>query len=128
MTKQKIHIPQTIEKEVFVLLGVGEYNFNEILVSDWDSSPYASEGNEKVLLKKQKVLLDLSDSEITETKIKQELVAQLREQLKNAKAAAHQKEKAIQEKIDNLLAIEYKPDPEPETTDKRHPKKNTLGG
>ncbi len=115
---QKIKLPQSIEKTLYITIGVGRYNFNEIMISEWDSSPYASEGSEKVLLKEQAITLDLSDAELTETKIKQDLVDQLKEQLKKIRAESHQKEKAIQDRIDSLLTIEYTPEP----TDKRHPR------
>ena len=125
MTNEKINIPQTIEKELFTCIGVGKWNFNKVQTTDFNGSLYSSEGWENILLKKQTIIINLSDSIVDENTIKQELVAQLREQLKKVKAEAHQKEKAIQEKIDNLLAIEYQPEV---ITDPRHPRANTIGG
>lgn len=128
MTKEKINIPATVEKEIFISIGVGRLNFNEIRVLDFIGD--GSDMLERVLLKSQIISIDLSDPQISSSKIRPELVEQLQARLKKVKAEASMEEGKIQERIDNLMAIGCKPEPEVEidTADKRHPRANTIGG
>ena len=46
----KHDIPKTITKKLYVTLGVGRFNFNDINVLSFNSVKYMSEGHEEILL------------------------------------------------------------------------------
>ncbi len=127
----KIKVPKTVTKTLYIYIGVDGYNFNDISVADYSRVGFSSE-MESVLLKTQEVTFDLSDAEsIDDSAIKGEIVKQLKEQQKEIKAETHMKIKDLQDKIDNLLAIEFKPEEVPEKThdpERMHPKANTISG
>ncbi len=132
---EEIKIPKTITKKLFITVGVDSWNSNQISILDFDRTKLSKEV-EYVLLKTQEVTFDLSDAEFSdENSIKKEIVKGLEEKKAKIKAETHMKIKEIQDKIDNLLAIEYKPQPEitateciRRTKERQHPKKNTIGG
>lgn len=136
----KIVIPKTVTKEMFICVGIGKWTFNEISITAFDHSENCSEGWEYVFLKKQTMTVDLSGIEIDDNGVKKEMVKKLEEKKKELKADLYMKIKEIQDKIDNLLAIEYQPEPTPvpeaeshaekfiKFGDKRYPSKNTIGG
>ncbi len=110
MAKEKITIPKSLNATLYITIGVGKYNFNRMRVEDFIST--GMEGYEEVLLKQQEITIDLSGISMDENAVKEKIVTLLKERQEQIKADSHMKIKDIQEKIDQLRAIEYQPNAE----------------
>jgi len=95
-------LPKTEEKEIFILLDIGEYSAGRLSYLDYDSSKY---GDDKILLGTQMVTFKIPQK----VDIKGKAVESLEEKKVKINAKFHMELKVVQDKIDNLLAIEYKP-------------------
>lgn len=96
-------LPKTIKTELFITLAVSGWNTGKIGVWDCDVSEGGSE--EYILLTTKTVTFKLPQN----MDIKGKVIEGLEAEKDRIQADTHMKLKDIQEKIDNLLAIEYKP-------------------
>lgn len=101
-------IPEKIEKTMYVNLCAGKYGCGAIRIHDSD---YVSklDGHEEVRLFAFPLTIDAPEG-ITMSDITQRLVETLEQQKKGIQAEYHVKLQRIQDKIDNLLALENKPE------------------
>ncbi len=95
-------LPKTTEIELFVTLKVAGYDAGRIGVWDCD---IANANNDYISLKTEKVIFKLPQN----IDIKGEVIKGLQSEKDKIKADFHMQLKDVQDKIDNLLAIEYKP-------------------
>lgn len=95
-------LPKTVEKELFITLVVSGYDVGKIGVWDCNIPKYDSG---YILLKKQKVTFKLPQ----DINVKGKVIESLESEKEKIKADFHMQLKDVQDKIDNLLAIEYKP-------------------
>lgn len=102
-------IPKHIEVELYVNLyiegaGAGKFHVGTMdrAGADWD--------DENINVLKVTKKINLKNLEIDDNSIKSELAEQYRKQIKDIQAEAYKKEKQVQDKLDNLLALEYQPD------------------
>lgn len=118
MSTNEIKLPKTVTKTLYVSIGVGEFNFNNIKIKDFKSPEDITPSWADILLKTQEITIDLSDSEIKdESGIKSEIVKQLKKSQEKIKADSHVQIKNLQDRIDNLLAIDFKPEVEEKNDD-----------
>lgn len=96
-------LPETIEIELFVTLKVGgSYDIGKINV--WGRN-ISNSNNDYILLKTEKVTFELPQ----DIDIKGKVIEGLESEKEKIKADFHMELKGVQDKIDNLLAIECKP-------------------
>ena len=132
---EKFIIPKEIEVEIYVNLFLEGFKAGEFKAScyDFSDSEYQDE-NINVLKVTKKI--DLTKLKIDDKSIRTELAEKYRQQIKQIQAESYKKEREVQDKLNNLLAIEYKQEPITATeceerikqSFKQHPKKNTIGG
>ena len=99
-------LPKTIELEMFITFKTGGYHAGKISVNDYDASLFSH--TECVLLGSKMVTFDVPQG----VDIKGRAVENLEEQKSKLQAKHHMEIKEVQDKIDQLLAIEYKPEGE----------------
>lgn len=111
MTFKNIKIPSMVEEAIYVCLCIDsewEHNIGRITVSTHNySNPKWSSDEKHVLLTKKKLKIKIPKVTID---FKGELVDKLEKQKEDELARHHMQMKEFQDKIDNLLAIEYKPE------------------
>ena len=93
------HIPKTITKKLYVTLGVGRFNFNDINVLSFDSTKYMSDGHEEILSHETEITIELPKK----TNAKDSLIAVLRKRKKDIEDQCHANIKEIQYHINSLL-------------------------
>lgn len=103
--KKEFELPEAITKDLYITLGLGDYNNGDISISDIDRAKYTSEGFESVLLVKTSISVEIPK----DIDVKAKLIAVLEKQKSGIQAEYHIKLTNVQDKIDNLLAIEHKP-------------------
>lgn len=94
-------LPETVEQEMFIVLNVGGYAAGSLVFADYDASKY---DKDQILIAKQNVTFNIPQN----IDVKGQVIASLEEEKEKIQAETHMKLKAVQDKIDNLLAIEYK--------------------
>lgn len=100
-------LPSTITKRLYVSYVVGGYLAGEISVLDFSS---VGINTEKVEIHQLDVTIDLP--EISTNTLKSKALDMLEAEKQKVLAENHKRLKVVQDKIDNLLAIEYKPESE----------------
>lgn len=95
-------LPASITRTLFICYGMGRYNAGRIEINDFDHS--GSDGFERIPLCQHEVTITIPKPD----DIKAKAVEVLEEQKRGMLARHHHELKAVQDKIDNLLAIEYK--------------------
>lgn len=110
MNFEDIEIPTDIEYTFYVCLCINsewEHNIGHIGISiyDYSSGKFGNANDKHILLATKKVKIKIPKTIID---FRGELVGGLEEQKEKELAEHHMKMKAFQDKIDNLLAIEYK--------------------
>ena len=97
-------LPKKITKEIFILLDANGYGNIEECFScmDFDASKY---GSDKILITTKEVTFSIPQN----IDVKGKVIEGLETEKEKIQAAFHMKLKDVQDKIDNLLAIEYKP-------------------
>lgn len=95
-------LPKTIKKKIFVTLAISGWRAGNI--GCWDCDITGSD-SDYILLTTQKVTFKLPQN----IDVKGKVIEGLEAEKEKIQAETHMKLKDIQEKIDNLLAIEYKP-------------------
>lgn len=99
------NLPESVEKEIFLVLGVGKYNYGQLTARDWERTGTPSENFEEVNLGSQ--IVNLIIPKFGKTEIRDQLLEQLNDE-KQKKMAEHEMAmRNIQERINNLLLIEY---------------------
>lgn len=111
MNHKDIKIPSEIKTTLYACLCIDSkwgHNIGDITVSVFDYTKRSHTSDDKYILLATKDL----KIKIPKTTIdfRGELVSGLEEQKEKELAEHHMKMKAFQDKIDNLLAIEYKPE------------------
>ena len=95
-------LPKSEQKEIFILLDIGSFNAGRLSYADFDASKF---GDDQILIGTQMVTFKIPQK----VDIKGKAVESLEEKKTKINAEFHMKLKEVQDKIDNLLAIEYKP-------------------
>lgn len=95
-------IPRIITMPLFLTVGVGKYNYNDIEILSFDASEFRSEGNETILMLKTEITLELPK----EINTKAHFIGVLENRKKGVEAEYHLKVKEIQDQIDMLLINE----------------------
>jgi len=106
--EQQIKIPEKITKRLYVHIGIGGYNFNQIAIyesSREKDTGYAPEFSYK-LLKTIDIDIDLSDITITDNDIIITKIKNLNKQKSELQAETELAINKIQFEIDKLTAIE----------------------
>ncbi len=99
------NLPESIEVEIFLSLGVGKYNYGELSARDYEKKSSSGENWEEVNLGSQIVTLTIP--KFGKGEIRDQLLEQLNDE-KQKKMAEHEMAmRNIQERINNLLLIEY---------------------
>ena len=96
-------LPAQITRSLYIQYGVGRWNAGQIMINDMDFA--GSDGTERVLLATTEITVEIPP----EQNIKAKLLKVLQDDLAKVKAENHMREKSVQDKIDNLLAITYEP-------------------
>jgi hypothetical protein len=96
-------LPTSVTRTLWISYGMGKWNAGQIEINDYVSK--SSDGFEKIPLCQHEVTIQIPQPD----DIKAKAVEVLEEQKRDLQARHHQELKAVQEKIDNLLAIEFKP-------------------
>ncbi len=94
-------LPATITRPLFIHYGVGRWNAGRIIIDDTDYS--GGDEFERVLLATTEITVSIPP----EQNIKDKLLKVPQDDLAKVKAENHMREKGVQDKIDNLLAITY---------------------
>lgn len=95
-------LPKSITRDLYVTYGIKGYSAGEIQVWDCDVT-----GEERILLTTTSVTVKLPQN----MKIKDKVIDALQAEKDKVLANAHMKAKELQQKIDSLLGLEYKPEP-----------------
>lgn len=98
-------LPKTVTKEMFVTLRVSGYAAGDIQF--WDCN-VANSGEDFILLTTKKMTVKIPQN----IDVKGRVIEGLEAEKDKIQARHHMELKDIQDKIDNLLAIEYKPEAE----------------
>lgn len=98
-------LPSSIQRTLYVTYGVGRYNEGKIDVFDYQSN--GSDGFERVALAAHDVTLTVPRQGGKELRGK--VLDLLREEKEEILAENEKRLRVVQDKIDNLLAIDYKP-------------------
>jgi len=101
-------LPETVEIEMFITLGIGRYNTGSITALPFNA---AKGDDERILLSTQMVTFDIPQ----DVDIKGKAIEGLEAKKSRLQAKHHMEIKEVQDKLDQLLAIEY--NPEGETND-----------
>ena len=96
-------LPEEIEVELFITISIEGWNAGKINVHDFNGAKY---NDDQVLLGTQTVKFKIPQN----IDVKGEAVKNLEENKKKLQAKHHMELKEIQDKIDQLKAIEYKPE------------------
>ncbi len=112
MNFEDIEIPTEIEETFYVCICINSewgHNIGRIQTSiyDYSTGKYSSVDDKHVLLATKKVKIKIPKVIID---FRGEIVSSLEAQKEKELAEHHMKMKAFQDKIDNLLAIECKPE------------------
>ena len=99
----EIIIPEEITLPLFVCLSLADYNFNKILLSAFDPREYSSNSDERILLVETEITVKLPQ----DIDVKGRLLGSLEKKKSGIQAEYHMRLKEVQDKIDNLLAIEH---------------------
>lgn len=103
MNKDNIEkLPKTLTKEMFICLGVGGYNAGDLSVLDFNRSVH---NEDYIFICTKKVTFKIPQN----IDVKGKVIESLEAEKEKLQADFHMKIKGVQDKIDNLLAIEYKP-------------------
>jgi len=97
-------LPKTIEKEIFITLCISGYAAGKISVGDYNKAEFSS--NDDVLLGTETVTFNVPQK----VDIKGRAIKNLEDKKSKLQARHHMEIKEVQDKIDHLLAIEYKPE------------------
>lgn len=103
-----LKLPKSIQKKLYITYGLGQFIEGQISVSEYPPRNQR-DGWECVLLGEQDVTFKINPPR---QNIKQKALDALEEQKREVLAENHMRLKRVQEKIDQLLAIEYQPQPE----------------
>ena len=96
------NLPQTLTREITIWYGIGGWQSGCIGTYDFDFK-----GNEeKIVLGKQIITLEIGK----QGDLKEKVLDSLNAEKQKILAENHERLERIQNKIDNLLAIEYKPE------------------
>lgn len=102
-----IKIPKQITTQIYVTLGIGRWNSGNISINDYfvedDDIEFA-----KLLLTTTEITIDLPQDIDVDAKGK--FISILEKKKEGLQASFHMQIKEVQDQIDNLLAIEYKPE------------------
>lgn len=93
-------MPRTIIKKLYVTLGVGKFNFNEINVLSFNSTKYMHDGHEEILLFETEITLELPK----EINTKAHFIDVLKKRKKGIESEYRTKAKEAQDRIDRFLA------------------------
>jgi len=96
-------LPKTQTTEIFITLCIGGYRAGELNYRNRDFSTFS---DDEILLGTQKVKFNIPQN----VDIKGKAIEGLEDQKSKLLAKHHMELKDVQDKIDNLLAIEYKPE------------------
>lgn len=101
----ELKIPKQKTLELFILIGIKAWNFNKINLSDYDHSDTLFDREpDWACLGKTKIKINIPQG----VDVRGQMLEKL-EKLKKKTLAKHHKElKEVQDKIDSLMAIEYK--------------------
>ena len=94
-------MPKNFETQIFVTYELGKYDLGIIKVWDCDVS-----GSDRILLCSPKIKIQLPG----DLDLKAQMLMSLESEKSRLLADTHMKVKEIQEKINNLLCVEYNPD------------------
>lgn len=111
--ENKINIPEIYTAKLYVCVGVGTSNFGNIKADEYNLSNLFKDDFERhgyILLKEVDIKINLKGMEITEEKVLKIVVDNLKQQKKDVELNANKKMQDIQDKIDQYLAIEYRPE------------------
>lgn len=97
----EFEMPKEWTGEIFIHMSVDPYSFGEIKV--WSFEDRWSDNN--VLIDTQEITVTLP--RVTEEMLKSGVVTKLKEKKADILAEAHKKAQAVQDQIDQLLAITY---------------------
>lgn len=97
-------MPKSITKKLYVTLGVGRFNFNDINIISFDTTKYTNEGHEEILLLETEITIELP-KEIT-SKADFINVLKKRKMVIEDEHKIHLKE--VQDHMDLLLGNDYK--------------------
>lgn len=97
-------LPKTIELEMFMTMQVDGYRAGDISVQDYDKQGFSS--SDHILLRSFTMTFDVPQN----VDVKGKLIDSLEELKTETMARHHMEIKNIQDKLDELLAIEYQPE------------------
>ena len=96
-------LPEELTRKLYVSYGMGRFNAGRISISQHGNA--SSDGFECIPLAEMEVTFKLS----VDCDLKTKAVRVLEKKKDDIKAEYHMKLKEVQDKIDHLLAIEFKP-------------------
>lgn len=99
-----IIIPEEITLPLFVTLGVANWNFNSIGLDEMDFRKYSSRPEEKIMILETEITLKLPQ----DIDAKGQILSSLEKEKAGIRVKFHMRLKRVQDKIDNLLAIEHR--------------------
>ena len=111
---QPDEIPATLTKKIYVTYGIGTFIEGQITVSNYLSLSSHDEGFAKILLHEQMVTFKIPPCKVNLIEKKLEVLNAKKSEILSEN---HSRLKEIQDKIDKLLSIEFKPQAAPETED-----------
>ena len=100
----ELKIPKEVKLPIFVTIGVASWNFNKIGLDGSDFRKYSSNPEDKIMLLETEIHLILP----REIDAKAQILGSLEKTKARVMAENHTRLKRVQDKIDNLLAIEHR--------------------
>lgn len=97
-------LPSEVSRTLYISFGIGRYNAGRIVIDD--TPPRNGEDFAAILLTKKEVVFELPPVKVD---IKGKLLEVLQEEKRKIVADNHMRLKAIEDKIANVLAIEFQP-------------------
>lgn len=101
---QDIKIPKVVTLPIFITVGAAGWNFNDVRLHAWDPIEHSDSPEEYVLILATEVTLIIPQ----DIDVRGQLLGSLEKTKTKIMAENHKKLKHVQDKIDDLLAIEYR--------------------
>lgn len=103
-----IELPEKITKNIYVTVGIGRYNTGDISVLDIKGVDDPCGDLGLVTILETQVEIDLSGADLSDANIKNIMISTLEKQKKDLMAKCNVEVNKIEDRIKNLLSIEYK--------------------
>lgn len=103
-----IELPEKITKKIYVKVGIGRYNTGNISIWDTKVMDDPCDDFGSVTILETQVEIDLSDADLSDANIKNIMISTLEKQKQELMAKCNVEVNKIEDRIRNLLSIEYK--------------------